>query len=968
MKRYMKWISGLLAVVLVIGIMVPASANNSETSDTQTGTGEIYVEDVSYFPYYDKYVSTPFTTESIKLLAEEAALGEGSVLEAVHIDRAAVTLSKSEMSWKVSVPKDARYILKLTYIGEEENVRDNSIKVTVDGELPFDEANDIVLERLWKDASEIKQDSMGNDTIPDQEQVLQWNTVALQDFAIFTNDPLVFWLSAGEHTITIRNHSAEKVHISCLELTAPVKVPTDAEAKAAYERNGYQQISGYFKKIQAETPVLKSSQSIYATYDKSNPATEPYDAYNIKRNTIGDANWSEPGSWLTYVVDDVPADGLYYITLKYRQHQVTGTSTFRNIYVNGEIPSEAYKNVAFPYNINWKSQTISNAAGEKVPVYLKAGEKNEIKLQATVGKWSEVLRIVEASNKRLNDMYIQMVMITGTTPDKYFDYNLQTEIPDLISTFQQERDILKAQADEYDRLNGGKSTQSETLRGAVTQLESMLEDPRSIPQRLSAFRDTISGLSTWIYDNMNQSLEMDYIMVHSAEAELPKADASIWAKIKHFFVTFWLSFFMDYDMVGTTGGDGEAVTVWITSGRDQASIMMDMITEDFTAETGIQVNISLVQTGFIEATLAGTGPDVAVGVSRGQPVNLACRGALIDLSQFDGFDEVTKRFSTTATRPYEYNGGTYAIPNTQSYFMMFYRKDVLEKLELELPDTWTELLRMVPILQKKHMEVGLPYSLISAAAAVDLGMAAKDIFPVLLLQNGGDVYNEDGTASALDSEAGMAAFRQWCDYYQQYGFELVYDFYTRFRNGDMPIGIADLGMYNTLIAGAPELRDQWGMAPIPGTEKEDGTIDRSLGSTGSGVVMFKTERTTGKNAQAHQEKCWKFIEWWTRAETQQDYNQQIENVMGPAGRNATANLEAFDMLPWKDEEKEALAAQRKWVKDLREVPGSYFVSRCIDNAFRAVIYDRDNAREVFEREVEGINREILRKRKELGLA
>lgn len=963
MKRYMRWLSVLLVVALLVG-GVPVYAENDQEGGN---AGAIRAEEVQYFSYYDKYVSTPFATESIKLLAEEATLGEGAALEAVHIDRAAVTLSQSEMSWKINVPQNARYILKLTYIGEEENVRDNSIKVTIDGELPFDEANDIVLERLWKDASEIKQDSMGNDTIPDQKQVLQWNTVALQDFAIFTNDPLVFWLSAGEHTIAIRNHSTEKVHISCLEMTAPTKVPTDAEAKAAYERNGYQQISGYFKKIQAETPVLKSSQSIYPTYDKSNPATEPYNAYNIKRNTIGDANWSEPGSWLTYVVDDVPADGLYYITLKYRQHQVTGTSTFRNIYVNGEIPSESFKNVAFPYNINWKSQTISNADGEKVPVYLKAGEKNEIKLQATVGRWAEVLRIVEASNKRLNDMYIQMVMITGTTPDKYFDYNLETEIPDLISTFETERDTLRAQANEYDRLNGGKSTQSETLRSAVDQLESMLEDTRSIPQRLSAFRDTISGLSTWVYDNMDQSLEMDYIMIHSADATLPKADASIWAKIWHFIVTFVLSFIMDYNMVGSTGGDGEAVTVWITSGRDQASIMMDMVTEDFTAETGIQVNISLVQAGFIEATLAGTGPDVAVGVSRGQPVNLACRGALIDLSQFEGFDEVTKRFSTTATRPYEYNGGTYAIPNTQSYFMMFYRKDVLEKLELDPPETWDDLLKMVPILQKKHMEVGLPYSLISAAAAVDLGMAAKDIFPVLLLQNGGDVYNEDGTASALDSEAGMNAFRQWCDYYQQYGFELVYDFYTRFRNGDMPIGIADLGMYNTLIAGAPELRDQWGMAPIPGTVKADGTVDRSLGSTGSGVVMFKTERTTGKNAKEHQEKCWKFIEWWTRAETQQNYNQQIENVMGPAGRNATANLEAFDMLPWKEEEKAALATQRQWVKDLREVPGSYFVSRCIDNAFRAVIYDRDNAREVFEREVEGINREIERKRKELGL-
>lgn len=965
MKRYTKWLCGLLAVVLVIGAVFPASADNSVSA--LDSAGEIYTEEVDYFPYYDAYVSTPFASESIVLPATDAELVEGATLENGHMGKdTSVCLANGAMSWTIQVPTTARYIIKLTYIGEEQNVRDSSICLSIDGEVPFDEANDIVLTRIWKDGSEIKQDSMGNDTIPDQVQVMEWNTMALQDFAIFTNDPLVFWLSAGEHTITVRNWSSEKLHIERAELTVPEKIPTDAEAKAAYDANGYQQVQGYFKKIQAETPVLKSTQSIYATYDKSNPATEPYDAYNIRRNTIGDANWAEPGSWVTYVVDDVPADGLYYISLKYRQHQVTGTSTFRTIYVNGEVPSESYRNIAFPYNINWQRRTVSDASGNAIPVYLKAGQKNEIKLQATVGKWSEVLRIVEASNQRLNDMYIQIVMITGTTPDKYFDYNLQKEIPDLISTFTNERNILQAQADEYDRLNGGKSTQSETLRGAVTQLDSMLEDPASIPQRIANFRDTISTLSTWIYDNMNQSLELDYLMVHSADAELPKADASFWAKLKHFFVTFFLSFVMDYDTVGTTGGEG-AITVWVTSGRDQASIMMDMITEDFTAETGIQVNISLVQTGFIEATLAGTGPDVAVGVSRGQPVNLACRGALIDLSKFDGYEEVTKRFSPTATVPYQYNGGTYAIPNTQSYFMMFYREDILQKLGLEIPDSWTELLQMVPILQKNHMEVGLPYSLISAAAAVDLGMAAKDIFPVLLLQNGGDVYNADGTASTLDSEAGMAAFKQWCEYYQQYGFELVYDFYTRFRNGDMPIGIADLGMYNTLIAGAPELRDKWSMAPIPGTVKEDGTVDRSVGSTGSGVVMFKTERTTGKNAQAHQEKCWKFIEWWTRADVQQTYNQQIENVMGPAGRNATANLEAFDMLPWKDDEKAALSVQRQWVKDLREVPGSYFVSRCIDNAFRAVYYDSENAREVFEKEVEGINREITRKRKELGL-
>ena len=961
MKRVKRALCGLLALMMLAMPCLPVSAAETEVEQKASTQS---AQQPEYFPYYDANSRVPFLTESIPLPVSVGQLSDEAVAESGYLGEASsVCLTGGAITWKVELPAKARFVVKVTYVGEESNYTDSSVALSLDGEVPFEEAGSVRLTRLWKDAGGITQDSIGNDTIPEQEQVMVWNTVALQDYAIFTAEPLYFCLDAGEHTITLRSWSKEPLHIAGIELTFPEEIPTDEAAMNAYSAAGYAPVAGYRKKLQAESPALKSTQSIYPTYDRSSPATEPYDAYNIRRNTVGDGNWSDPGSWISYVIEDVPADGLYYITLKYRQHQVLGSSTFRTIRVNGAVPSAAYKNVAFPYNVNWQNQTISDENGAAVPVYLKEG-KNEIRLEATVGKWAEVLRKVEASTQKLNDMYVQMVMITGTTPDKYFDYNLETEIPDLISCFTNERKVLLEMADEFDRLNGKKTTQSETLRSAAAQLESMLESPKSIPQRISNFRDTISGLSTWVYENMDQSLEMDYILVHSAEAEIPAAKAGFWARIKHFFVTFFLSFVKDYNMVGQSGGEGETITVWTTSGRDQASILMDMITEDFTSETGIQVNVSLVQTGFIEATLAGTGPDVAIGVSRGQPVNLACRGALMDLSQFEGFEEVASRFSETALVPYEYNGGTYAIPNTQGYYMMFYRKDILEKLGLEIPQTWDELLRLVPRLQKNHMEVGLPYSVISAAVAVNNGMGAKDIFPILLLQNGGDLYNADATASALDSEVAMEAFNQWCDYYTQYGFELVYDFYTRFRNGDMPIGISDLSMYNTLVAGAPELRGEWGIVPIPGTVQADGTIDRSTGSIGSATVMFKTEANQDPK---HAEACWQFMEWWMRTETQDTYNEMVENVMGPAGRNATANLESFSHLPWTEEELAALDQQRRYVKDLREVPGSYFVSRCIDNAFRAVLYDGDNAREVFEREVEDINREIARKRKEFGL-
>ncbi len=953
------WCKRVCSALLAFSLagMVPPVSTLAQEGDSLPAQGEpVGQDDNAYFTYYDRYVSVPFG-ETIMLSAGQAAVAGGQAENGFLGEAASLLLKQGgEAVWQIVVPEDARYIVKVTYVGDEGNRKDNAVDLLVDGDAPFDESQDLPLTRIWKDATAIQQDSAGNDRIPKQEQVLRWNTTPLQDYSLFTDRPLTLYLSAGEHTLKLKN-AGETLHIARVELTAPDTVPSDEETKAAYSKAGYAAVERYIQKVQAEQTSCKSSQSIYPTYDRNSPATEPYDVVKIKRNTIGQSNWSTPGDWIVYNVT-VPEDGLYYLTLKYRQNIQIGMSTFRSIYVNGKIPSAAYENVLFPYGVNWENQTIVDENGEPCPLYLQAGE-NEIRFQVTVGRWADVLRTVEESNRRLNDMYIQIVMITGTTPDKYRDYYLEKEIPDLISCFEEERDRLSAAADEFDRLNGSKSTQSETVRRAVNQLASMLEKPKSIPQRLSNFRDTISNLSSWVYDNMEQPLELDYILIHSADAEIPSARAGFLSSLQHLVGSFIASFTQDYNAMGDSADSDKSITVWLNSGRDQGQIMKDMITDDFTAETGISVKLSLVQAGFIEATLAGTGPDVAVGVARGQPVNLACRGALTDLSRFPGFDEVVKRFGDTATVPYEYNGGTYALPNTQTYFMMFYRTDILERLGLSIPQTWTELLQIVPRLQKNHMQAGLPYSVISAATAVDNGMGAKDMFSVLLLQGGGNFYTEDATRTTLDSEAAMNAFNQWCTFYDQYGFELVYDFYTRFRNGEMPIAIAGFDQYNTLMAGAPEIRGQWGIAPVPGTEQADGSIDRSVGGAGTSIVMF--------DAAEDKDSCWEFIEWWTRAQTQETYDANVENVMGPAGRNATANLEAFSRLSWSDEELEALEEQRQYVQELREIPGSYFVSRCLDNAFRSVLFDGKNAREVFERENANINREITRKRNELGL-
>jgi ABC-type glycerol-3-phosphate transport system substrate-binding protein len=379
---------------------------------------------------------------------------------------------------------------------------------------------------------------------------------------------------------------------------------------------------------------------------------------------------------------------------------------------------------------------------------------------------------------------------------------------------------------------------------------------------------------------------------------------------------------------------------------------------EFTEKYGINVNVNVVQGGLVEASLAGNAPDVVIDCARGQPVNLASRNALADLSQFPGYEEVTRRFTQDAMVPYTYKEGVYALPLTQTYLMMFYRTDIFEEMNLTVPQTWDELLKVSAKLQRNNMTVGLPYTAISASGAVNLGVGAKDLYPTLLLQYGGNYYNQELTQTMLDSSAALNAFKTWTQFYTQYSFPLSYDFNSRFRTGEMPLAVASLSMYGILSAAAPEIRGQWEMTLMPGTLQADGSIDRSGGASGTAIVMMDSAQ--------NKDACWKYMSWFTETQTQVDYGTRLENLLGASARLASANLEAFHRLNWSEAELAVLDAQRRFVREIPELPGGYYTSRCIDNAFRAVVYQYKNERVELEKANDTINRELQRKREELS--
>lgn len=382
-------------------------------------------------------------------------------------------------------------------------------------------------------------------------------------------------------------------------------------------------------------------------------------------------------------------------------------------------------------------------------------------------------------------------------------------------------------------------------------------------------------------------------------------------------------------------------------GRDQLQVLKSMIDSSFTPEQGIAVDISLVPGGLIEAVLAGKGPDAALYIGAADPVNLAARGAVTALSDFADFTEVSQAFCDSNLIPYRYRNRVYALPCTAEFPMMFVRTDVLEELGLDIPQTWDEMVDTAAILQRRNLQVGIPS-----------GVAGNSgLYSTFLVQRGVSYYNEEHTATRFHEENAIEAFTVFTDFYTKYGFPLSYNFFNRFRTGEMPIGIDSYTMYNTLQAAAPELSGLWTMAPVPATVSADGTrCDTTTNLSSTAAVILKTDRS---------EEAWTFLKWFVSADAQGEFGRGIEARLGASGRYATANKEALRQLPWTEAQADVLTAQWSRVTEMGIIPATYIVERNLSNAFKKVVYSRKNAREVLSTYAFTIDQEIERKNREL---
>ena len=887
-------------------------------------------------------------TEEVTLLAETYDV-EHSVATVLDQDidgkgkAAVVTEEDGRVTWKFSVKTAGIYYIKVGYYTVSGSSLHMERRLLIDGENPI--ATTVTFTRSYSMQGETRYDLQGNEIRGEEKENGCWQEMYLKDNSGYTEDEYGFKFTEGTHTLTF-DSVLDRMAIGYVILTPEkAEVLSYKEVLKLNEKNGTKGGSTKLRKVQAEKYLAKSDASILIQSDRSSAGTEPSSSDVILYNTLGGSSWSEAGQWVEWEIE-VPKDGWYQLGMRFKQNQKIGGMSSRMLTIDGQVPFTEASRLSFAYDNGWQMTYFGE--NEPYQFYLTKGT-HTLRMTANLGEMAQILSETNNLVEKLNNMYMQIIMVSGTSPDLKRDYNFSAQIPHVIENYKTFSKEIRKLIKKIDQLTEGQQSTVE-LEDMMDLLQRLYKEPETTAKRLSDFSSNVSSLASWLSNSRSQPLEVDYLFVTQPDAKLPKANTNffknMWFQVKQLIA----SYRMDYTSVGNTNPDSEnedALQVWVIAGTEQAQVIQKMINEKFTADSSISVQLqNVTQNALMPAIFAGRGPDVVLNLDEATPVNYALRGVVMDLNQFDDINDVLTQYSTCTYQSFSYGDSLYALPTTADYPVLFYRKDVLKELNISLEDcdTWDKMLQVVlPKLQTKNLKFGLTPSLNS--------------FLMFYYQGGNSLYTDNSMEILLDSKESNNAFTKYSSIYTDYKQDVTFNFVNLFRSGEMPIAVVPYSQYYQLAVFAPEIEDKWGVILAPGTEDENGNINHTVACTVTGVSIL--------SATDQKEEAWQFLKWWAGDETQTDYAQEIETLLGIAGRVNPASLKARDSIAWTKEVKDVLKEQLEYCQGVPQVAGSYYVSRYFDFAFRDVVYDGDDIVQTLISVTEDINTEIQEKTIEL---
>lgn len=973
MRKINRKIAWMLASIMIFSVVlgeIPVQAieeNQHTTSfDTETDTiietGEDTINDFPYyreiFREYEKMKYPAYDGEDIVFSAKEASLSltgfgtqfeeEGVLYEGVLWDG-----EQDFLEIEIIAPETGLYEIAVEYAQPTGYGADITRKVCLDGSPLFREAFTVSFPRFWKYDKPLV-NTQGDQIKPFANEAPHMATVTITDSQGKENAGFQYYLTEGKHVLRFE-YLAEPMFLSKIILRKPAEYLSYDELYKSYVKEGKTQ-KGTNISFEAEDSdyVKEMTDSIIGPQSNGDPATYPQSIKNVKMNYLGGANYKNGNQTITWEFE-VEKSGLYQMGFRVNRNWKDGLPCFYQIEIDGQVPCKELESYEFEHSKKWYTEVLG--ADEEHP-YLFWLDEGVHTLSYTIKLdiYGETIDNLTQWTKEYSALIRKIKMFTGENPDPNYDYELTKNIPGLIDELKDLRDRLDQEVQVLTDAAEESTPISNGIESIVVQTDELIEKPDRIAKRLSDMETALSSISSYMSSLKHNPIGIDKVWIYSEESKVPVLKASLWDKTVAFFTNFFNSFVKNYNGVSSVEGTVEAdktIEIWVGRGKEWAEVIKQLADAYYTPKHGVNVEINVVPSsqlssnglnGLTMAMGANTEPDIILGMGTSLTAEYAMRNSLLDLSQFEDFEEVRTRFYDECFVPLEYDGKYYGLPETVNFRAVFYRTDIFKELGLEVPDTWDELYNTtLPELYRNNLECYIPM-----------------LYDVFLFQNGGTYYTEDRCHTGLDSVEGYQAFQQLCELYINYDIPVSMNFFNRFRTGEVAIGIGDFSTYSTLVSAASELDGSWELAPLFGTMQEDGTINRA--SAG-----FSIDSATIVSSCEEKEAAWEFLKWWTSDEIQARFCRLIESNMGVTARYNSANIHANNTLGYSLKERAVIDNFFENAQSSEVAVGGNYTGRYITNAWNSVVVNGEPMRDVFEEAIESIEKELKQSRERLGI-
>jgi ABC-type glycerol-3-phosphate transport system substrate-binding protein len=930
----------LLSLVLLISMLSACSAGTRFDSFSDEQKNEAYaylLEGLNQaVPYYADY---------------QAQLNGTSLTQPVQIQNADFVLDAyAEVTIPFALDQASLAQLRMIYQIGSDTLLSPILSVAINGETPFVEALSIDVALNWlSDTSKFPLDSYQDESLPAQVVDSRPRVLDFYDNLHSSATPLQFSFTAGDNTITLTNVSSTPMTIKELWL-----VPLDTTPTYSNYSAGLSKADKGTLLIDAIRYSSKNSSFVRLS-SYGSPSVSPYSVKTKLLNIIDGVAWNKPGQSVSYTIT-VEKAGAYALSVHYLNDK-TDFQVFRSVLIDGVIPFKEVAAYAFDYSGagNWNVEILQGSDKQPYLFNLSAGT-HTVTFMAESQPINPSLTIMRNLIAHINAFALDIRKITGRDVDRSRTWKLTTFLPETQKNLDSYKVLITRLITDLSAYapNGTGSSALSYLAKALVKVDKMLEKPDELPLYLDDLYSATGSVTEMLGNTLSslnsQPLSFDSFAFYTDKQPITKK-ASIVDEASSAVLSFVNSFTSKKYIAKK---DPKVLNVWVNRSILYVDTMQKLVDQTFTPNTGIKVKISVMPdvNKLILANATNQAPDVALGLPSYMPYDFAIRGAAYQLSSFPDFWKVVGNMPAGSMVPYVLNEQVYAIPETLDFHALIYRKDIFAKVNLEVPNTWQDVIDMLPELQRYGMNF---YHLTAGGTALKWYYQTSPF----IYQFGGELYAPDGYSSAIDSPEAVAGLKFMTDLFIKYAIpEQVASFYNGFRFGSLPVGITDFSTYLQIKNAASELTGLWALAPYPGTENAEGDILRwDIVNGTSGIIFKSTEYPT---------QSWDFMKWWTSTETQTSFAYGLQSTYGPEYVWLSSNLEAVKNAPIDAADKRVILEQFKWINDVPRLPGGYMLERSLSDIWNSTVLTGTPIRVAIDMQKITVDREIKRKMIEFG--